>query len=43
MERNEPKNILHVVKMIAEIKKMSEEEVARITTENAKKLFDLKI
>lgn len=38
-KRNESAFIVHVAEKIAGIKKMSVEEVARITTENSKKLF----
>lgn len=40
-KRNEPKNILVSLEEIAKIKNVSTAEVARITTENAKKLFGL--
>ena len=39
--RNEPSLITEVVKNIAHLHNTSEQEVARITTENAKKLFQL--
>ena len=39
--RNEPLYIKHVVGKIAQIKNISYEEVAKITTENAKKLFKI--
>lgn len=39
--RNEPANIVHVVRCIAEIKRVSEEKVEEITTQNAKKLFGI--
>lgn len=38
-ERNEPSNVLVVVKEIAKIKKMSEEEIRERILENAKRLF----
>jgi TatD DNase family protein len=38
-ERNEPIYVQEVAKKIAEIKGISEEEVIKITTENAKKLY----
>jgi len=40
-KRNEPAYILNVVKKIAEIKNIPEEEVARETTVNAEKVFGL--
>ena len=42
-ERNEPAYVKYVAERIAEIKDLSFEEVALITTENAKKLFGLRI
>ncbi|MBI2596320.1 TatD family hydrolase [Candidatus Daviesbacteria bacterium] len=42
-QRNEPSNVLEVAKTIAEIKGISLEEVANKTTENVKRLFNLKI
>lgn len=39
--KNEPLNVKYVVKKIAEIKNITEEEVAKITTENAISQFDL--
>lgn len=42
-KKNIPNNILLVAKKIAEIKEIDIEEVLRITTENAKKQFDLDI
>lgn len=41
--RNEPFYVKYVVEKIAELKKSSYEEIANITTENAKKLFSLKL
>ncbi len=38
-KRNEPAYLEHVVEKIADVKKMSVQEVAEITTANAKKLF----
>jgi TatD DNase family protein len=38
---NTSSNIIYVIKNIAEIKGVSEEEVIRQTNENAKKLFNL--
>ncbi|MFH1820799.1 MAG: TatD family hydrolase [Candidatus Nealsonbacteria bacterium] len=40
--RNEPIYIKHVVNKIAQLKNISQEELADITTQNAKKLFNLK-
>jgi TatD DNase family protein len=40
-KRNEPKYLVEVVKKIAEIKNMTEEEVKDITTRNAHQLFKL--
>ena len=39
--RNEPANLVHVVRCIAEIKGESEEKVRDITTQNAQQLFGL--
>jgi TatD DNase family protein len=41
-KRNEPGNTKYVVEKIAEIKRMDPHEVARITTENARMLFNIK-
>jgi TatD DNase family protein len=38
-KRNEPANIVLIGRKIAEALNISEEEVARITTENAMRLF----
>ena len=38
-ERNEPLNVKYVAEKIAEVKEISVEEVEKVTTENAKKLF----
>jgi TatD DNase family protein len=38
-ERNEPSYVVEVLERIAEIKKRTPEEIARITTENAEELF----
>ncbi len=40
-KRNEPKNVVYVADAIARIKGVSIEEVARVTTENAKRMFRL--
>jgi len=39
--RNEPLNVKYIAKRIAEIRNVSYEEVAKITTENAQKLFKI--
>lgn len=41
-ERNEPANLVYAVRKIAEMKGVSEDEVAEITTMNARKFFNLK-
>ncbi|MBP7148046.1 MAG: TatD family hydrolase [Acidobacteria bacterium] len=38
-ERNEPANVLVALRAIAEIKRLAEDEVARATTANARRLF----
>lgn len=40
-KRNEPNFLLHTAKKIAEVKQISLEEIAQITTQNAKKLFNI--
>ena len=40
-KRNEPSYVIEIAKKIAEIKDVSLEEMAMITTENAKKVFDI--
>lgn len=42
-KRNEPAYVRYVAEKIAEIKKVSFEEVAEQTSENARRLFDLKV
>ncbi|NHJ39577.1 MAG: TatD family deoxyribonuclease [Asgard group archaeon] len=42
-KRNEPANVIYAVKEIAKIKSIDEEEVAKVTTNNAIKIFDLPI
>ncbi|MFI5219521.1 MAG: TatD family hydrolase [Bacteroidia bacterium] len=42
-KRNEPAFILQVVKKIAEIKNIEEKEVARVTSENAERVFGLQV
>jgi TatD DNase family protein len=41
-ERNEPANLVYSVRRIAELKGVSKDEVAEITTENARTLFKLR-
>lgn len=41
-ERNEPANLVYAVRKIAELKGVSEDEVAEMTTANARKFFSLK-
>lgn len=38
-QRNEPANLIHIVRHIAQTKKISEEQVRKITTDNARRLF----
>lgn len=40
-ERNEPANVVYVAEKLAEIHAVPREEIARITTENARRLFRL--
>lgn len=40
-QRNEPKNVVYVADEIARIKNMTIEEVAKATTENAKRIFKI--
>jgi TatD DNase family protein len=40
-ERNEPANVVVTIKKIAEIKKISEQEIAEQIFKNAKRVFDL--
>lgn len=40
-ERNDSRNLVHVARKIAELKGISVEEVAKVTSENAKTLFGL--
>jgi len=39
-KRNEPSFLVHTARILAEIKGVSEAEIARITTENFYRLFD---
>lgn len=40
-KRNEPANLIYLVKILSEIKLLSEDDIARITTHNANTLFNL--
>ena len=40
-QRNEPKNVVYVADMISRIKNISIEEVAKITTKNAERVFGI--
>ncbi|MBQ7915424.1 MAG: TatD family hydrolase, partial [Firmicutes bacterium] len=40
-KRNDSRNLQYVVERIAKIKNITPEEVARVTTANAKKLFGI--
>lgn len=42
-KRNEPSYVTHIAQKIAEVKEIAIEELAKITTENARKLFKFKI
>ena len=42
-ERNEPAYVRYVAERVAEIKKIPFDEVARQTTENARKLFGIAV
>ena len=42
-ERNDPRNVRAVAEVIARVKKLSAEEVCRITAENAARLFKVKL
>ena len=42
-KRNDPRNVKYIAKKIAEVKGISIEKVAKITYENAMKVFDLKL
>ena len=39
--RNDPRNVKFVAQKVADVKDMTLEEVAKITYENAKKIFDI--
>ncbi len=38
---NEPANLIHPGRVVAEVKGLAEEEVARITTQNAERFYRL--
>ncbi len=40
-KRNDPRNVKYIAKKIAAVKEISEEEVARITYENARKIYKI--
>ena len=40
--RNNSENVKHIAKKIAEVKQKSIEEIAKITSENAKRIFEIK-
>lgn len=40
-ERNDSSNLKYVISKIAELKKISEEEILKVTNENARKLFNI--
>lgn len=40
-QRNEPANLIYGLRKVAEIKRVSEEKVAEVTTENARRFFNL--
>ena len=41
IKRNEPANVIYAVKKIAQLKEITEEEVANVTLNNAKKVFKI--
>ena len=41
--RNDPRNVKYIAKKIADVKGISEEEIAKITYKNAKKIYKIKI
>ena len=40
-KRNDPRNVKYIAKKIAVVKGIAEEEVARITYENARKIYKI--
>jgi len=42
-QRNEPANIVHVIKRLAEAYGVSEQEICRQTNENVERVFGIKI
>ena len=38
---NEPERVVHILQCLAEVRETTPEELAKITTENAKRLFQL--
>ena len=40
--RNDPRNVIYIAKKIANVKGITEEEVAEITYNNAKKIYNIK-
>ena len=41
-KRNDSRNLKYIVEKIAEVKKLSTEEIAKITYENAKTIFNIR-
>lgn len=41
-KRNDSRNLKYIVKKIAEVRNLPEEEIARVTYENAKRIFNIK-
>jgi TatD DNase family protein len=41
-KRNDSRNVKYIAKKIAEVKQIPLEEVAKVTYENAKRIFDIK-
>lgn len=40
--RNDPRNVKYIAQKVADVKQISLEEVAQMTFENAKRIFDIK-
>ncbi len=40
--RNDPRNVKYIAQKVADVKQMSLEEVAQLTFENAKRIFNIK-